>query len=682
MSVSLLPNSSLPNVLEIKRRLLHGFNSFKQFKHIHARLLRLSLDQDNYLLNLFLKVCFSSGHTDYGRLLFNQTQHPNIFLYNTMIQGLVSNDFFQESIELYSLMRRENFLPNSFTFPFVLKACSRLLNFHLGLKIHTLVVKSGYDGDEFVKTGLVSLYSKCGYLNNAGKVFDEIPLKNIVSLTAIISGYINSGRFREAMEMFQRSLENGLRADSITLVTLLSACSRLGGSSDGEWLHKHAIDLGLETNVFVGTALVDLYAKYGKMVQACQVFDSMPDKDTITWSAMIQGYAMNGHPKEAVDLFYRMQELNIRSDCYSIVGVLSACAGMGALSVGEWAASLIDINEFLLNPIMGTALIDMYAKCGKMSSAWEVFKTMKEKDLVVWNAVISGLAMNGYVKTMFSLLGQMEKHGLEPNNNTITGLLCGCTHAGLVNEGRRVFYSIIPTVEHYGCIVDLLGRAGLLKEAYELILNMPMEANAVVWGALLSGCRMHRDSQMAEHVLERLVELEPWNSSNYVLLSNIHSTNQKWDDVAKIRSTMAQRRIQKAPGFSWIEMDGVVHKFIAGDKSHRESDRIYAELVELRRELSAVGYAPTTEFVHFDVEEEEKECSLGFHSEKLAVAFGLFCSSSASDVIRVVKNLRICGDCHLFMKHLSRVRSREIIIRDNSRFHHFVDGSCSCNDYW
>ena len=604
-----------------------------------------------------------------------------------MIRGLVSNVCFDDAIEFYGLMRSEGFLPNNFTFPFVLKACARLLDLQLGVKIHTLVVKAGFDCDVFVKTSLVCLYAKCGYLEDAHKVFDDIPDKNVVSWTAIISGYIGVGKFREAIDMFRRLLEMNLAPDSFTIVRVLSACTQLGDLNSGEWIHKCIMEMGMVRNVFVGTSLVDMYAKCGNMEKARSVFDGMAEKDIVSWGAMIQGYALNGLPKEAIDLFLQMQRENVKPDCYTVVGVLSACARLGALELGEWVSGLVDRNEFLYNPVLGTALIDLYAKCGSMSRAWEVFKGMKEKDRVVWNAIISGLAMNGYVKISFGLFGQVEKLGIKPDGNTFIGLLCGCTHAGLVDEGRRYFnsmyrfFSLTPSIEHYGCMVDLLGRAGLLDEAHQLIRNMPMEANAIVWGALLGACRIHRDTQLAELALKQLIELEPWNSGNYVLLSNIYSANLKWDEAAKVRLSMNEKRIQKPPGCSWIEVDGIVHEFLVGDKYHPLSEKIYAKLDELTKKMKVAGYVPTTDFVLFDIEEEEKEHFLGCHSEKLAIAFGLI-SATPTAVIRVVKNLRVCGDCHMAIKLISSITGREITVRDNNRFHCFREGSCSCNDYW
>ncbi|KAK4403901.1 putative pentatricopeptide repeat-containing protein [Sesamum angolense] len=471
------------------------------------------------------------------------------------------------------------------------------------------------DGDVFVKTGLVGFYSKLERLEDAQKVFDDIPEKNVVSWTAIMGGYVGAGRFREVVDLFRKSLAMGLRPDSYTLVRVLSACSQLGDLGAGQWIHK----------------LVP--------------FDEMLERDIVTWGAIIQGYAANGLPKEALEIFHRMQKENLRPDCYVMVGVLSACARLGALELGERASSMMDRSEFLSNPVMGTALVDMYAKCGKMAVAWEVFKGMKVKDLIIFNAVISGLAMTGHVKAAFCCFGLLEKCGLKPDGNTFLGLLCACAHAGLVDDGRKYFcgmsclYSLTPTIEHYGSMVDLLARAGLLDEAHRMVWSMPMKANAIVWGALLGGCRLHKDTQLAEHVLKQLIELEPWNSGNYVLLSNIYSANQKWNESENVRSIMKESGIQKVRGYSWIEIDGIVHEFLVGDTYHPMSDKIYAKLMELAKELRAAGYVPTTEFVLFDIEEEEKEHFLGCHSEKLALAFGLICTK-ADAVIRIVKNLR------------------------------------------
>ncbi|KAL9236425.1 hypothetical protein vseg_011098 [Gypsophila vaccaria] len=502
-----------------------------------------------------------------------------------------------------------------------------------------------------------------------------------------MSGYINAGHFDGAVELFKMFLDRGLRPDSFALVRFLSACAELGELEVGEWLHRYVDMNAIKKNVVLNTQLIDMYAKCGSMEKACRVFDQMQEKDVVSWTAMIQGYVRNDLPKEALDVFFEMERENVKPDSCALIGVLAACTRLGALNIGERAINSTDSSKLADDPILGTALMDMYAKCGDIERTWNVFRKTKERDTGLWNAAISGLSTNGYGSIAFGVFAQMMKLGVPPNGVTIVGLLSGCTHGGLINEGRKLFnnmervFSLTRSIEHYGCMVDLLSRAGLLEEAHELIQQMPMEPNVIIWGALLGGCRLHRNTCLAEHVLEQLVELEPWNPGNYVLLSNIYSANNKWHDAERLRSQMSDLKIKKIPGCSVIEVDGIVHEFVAGDYSHLQVDQIYAKLEELLNDSRAAGYMPSTEFALFDVEEEEKEHLLRYHSEKLAVAFGLI-STPPNQVIRIVKNVRVCGDCHDVIKIISRITGREIVLRDTTRFHHFVDGSCSCKDYW
>ncbi|CAA0831438.1 Putative pentatricopeptide repeat-containing protein [Striga hermonthica] len=609
-----------------KAALFQGFASFAQLKHIHARLLRLDLHRDHYLLNIMLKSGFHFNRPTYSAAVFGQAHEPNVYLYNTMIRGLASRDCFGQAIEFFFSMRRAGFLPNNNTFPFVLKSCAWNMDGELGASVHSLAVKAGYDDDVFLKTGLVGFYSKLDNLDDARKVFDDIIEKNVVSWSAMMGGYIRARKYREAVDLFMESLETGSRPDSYTLVRALSACAQQGDLNSGRWIHNCVVAMGMGSNVFVNTALVDMYAKCGDMDKARTLFEEMPERDMVTWGAVIQGYAANGLPNEALEFFHRMLAHGLRPDCYVIVGVLSACARLGALQLGERAHAMMEEKEFTKNPVVGTALIDMYAKCGKINAAWEVFAVMRARDIVLFNAIISGLAMTGQARAVLACFG-------------------------------------------------------LLQKSHRAVLSMPMQANAVVWGALLGGCRLHRDTRLAEHVLERLIELEPWNSGNYVLLSNLYSVNKKWGESEKIRSVMREKGIQKVSAYSWIEVDGFMHEFLVGDTTHPESGRIYAKLGELGKELREAGYMPTTEYVLFDIDEEEKEHFVGCHSEKLALAFGLI-STGDGTVIRIVKNLRVCGDCHEMIKLVSRITGREIVVRDTNRFHHFTGGSCSCEDYW
>ncbi|KAK3118214.1 hypothetical protein QOZ80_9BG0695790 [Eleusine coracana subsp. coracana] len=626
----------------------------------------------------------------HGRLLRLDLHHYADFP-TLLLRALSSAGLHLHALRLHSLLP----FPSHLTFPIALKSASRLPGnnnnddaLSAGAQLHARSLKLPSHSNPHVLTSLLNLYAKCGLLRDAQRVFDEMSRPGTVSWTALIAAYMDAGREHEAVGIARNAFASGMRPDSFTAVRVLTACARVTDLVTGEAVWKSAVHEGLSSSVFVATAAMDLYIKCGEMEKAREVFDKMPNRDAVAWGAMVGGYASNSLPQQALDLFFAMQAEGMRPDCYAVVGALSACTRLGALDLGRQVVGALHWNEFLDNPVLGTALIDMYAKCGCTGEAWTVFRQMRKRDIIVWNAMILGLGMTGHGKIMFALVGQMKKMGVTLNDNTFIGLLCSCTHAGLVKDGRRYFntmtqlYRISPRIEHYGIMVDLLSRAGLLHEAHQLIeKDMPMQANAVVWGALLGGCKIHRDAELAEHVLKQLIRLEPWNSGNYVMLSNIYSNSGRWEDAAKLRLDMKKKRVEKVPACSWVEYNGKVHEFRVGDKSHPLSEQIYAKLDELGMEMKAMGYKATTEVVMFDIEDEEKESTLVHHSEKIAIAFSLL-TSGTGETIRVTKNLRVCSDCHTAIKLISRITHREIIIRDNNRFHCFKDGHCSCNDYW
>ncbi|CAN6331227.1 unnamed protein product [Urochloa humidicola] len=607
-----------------------------------------------------------------------------------LLRALSSAGLHLHALRLHSLLPN----PSHLTFlPLALKAASRLPEDALsaGIQLHGRSIKLPTHSNPHVLTSLLSLYAKCGLLCDAQKAFDEIPQPGTVSWTALITAYMDAGRVHEAVGVARKAFASGMRPDSFTAVRVLTACARVTDLVTGEAVWRAAQQEGTAAgSMFVATAALDLYVKCGEMDKARAVFDKMQNKDAVAWGAMVGGYASNGHPREALDLFFQMQtQGGMAPECYTVVGALSACARLGALDLGRGTVAMLPNwdEEVLDNPVLGTALIDMYAKCGSTAEAWTVFQQMRKRDIIVWNAMILGLGMTGHEKVAFALVGQMEKSGVTLNDNTFIGLLSSCTHTGLVKDGRRYFhnmtqlYRISPRIEHYGCMVDLLSRAGLLEEAHQLIKDMPMQANAVIWGALLGGCKIHRDTDLAEHALNQLILLEPWNSGNYVMLSNIYSNSGRWQDAAKLRLEMKARGVGKISASSWVELDGKVHEFHVGDKSHPLSDKIYEKLDELGVEMKIMGYKPTTEVVMFDIEDEEKEHTLVHHSEKIAIAFSLL-TTEPGETIRVTKNLRVCSDCHTAIKLISSITNREIIVRDNNRFHRFRDGHCSCNDYW
>ncbi|KAM0883719.1 hypothetical protein ACQ4PT_031457 [Festuca glaucescens] len=390
---------------------------------------------------------------------------------------------------------------------------------------------------------------------------------------------------------------------------------------------------------------------------------------------MIAGYVHTGRPREALTLFDEMQKAGAAVGEATLVSVLAACAQMGALERGMWVHSYVRSRGMRLSVTLGTALLDMYSKCGVVSMAMQVFEIMSERNVYTWTSAMSGLPTNGMGKECLQLFKRIEGAGVEPNALTFVAVLRGCSVAGLVDEGRACFdsmkdkHGVDPWLEHYGCMVDLYGRAGRLDYAVDFVNVMPVEPHEGVWGALLNASRIHNKVELGKYAMDKLTVMESKNDAAHVLLSNIYADSQNWKGVSKVRDIMKAKGVRKVPGYSAIEVDGKVHEFFVGSKSHPgHKERLH-------------GYAANTKEVLFDIEKEEKESAISLHSEKLAFAFGLI-TSPEGVVIRIVKNLRVCNDCHDYTKLISKVFDREIVMRDRNRFHHFKHGECSCRDYW
>lgn len=450
---------------------------------------------------------------------------------------------------------------------------------------------------------------------------------------------------------------------------------------------KKLFDTMPEKNLVSSTAMLTCYAKHGQIAAARELFDEFREKDVVCWNVMIDGYTQHGFPNEALALFRRMLKTKVRPNEVTAVAVLSACGQIGALESGRWIHSYIENLGIKLNVQVGTALIDMYSKCGSLEDARLIFDKVNDKDVVAWNSMIVGYAMHGFTIDAIRLFNEMLRIGLKPTDITFIGILNACAHAGLVDEGWRFFnsmkdeHAIEPKVEHYGCMVNLLGRCGRVEEANKLIKNMKVEPDSVMWGTLLGACSLHGNIDLGEEIAEYLVSQNLANSGTYILLSNIYAAKGNWDGVAKVRTLMKDSGVQKEPGCSSIEVNNKVHEFLAGDLRHPKSKDIYMMLDKINGWLKARGYTPKTDIVLHNIVEEQKEQSLEVHSEKLAIAFGLI-STQPGTTIKIVKNLRVCPDCHAVTKLISKITGRKILMRDRNRFHHFVNGSCACGDYW
>lgn len=643
-----IPTSKLPQKTVLKLFDSKSITSLQYLSEVHGLVLRSGHFQDHYVSGALVK-CYANPHfSNFGFALkvFSSIPNPNVFIWNIVIKGCLENDKPFKAIYFYGRMIVDA-RPNKFTYPTLFKACSVAEAVQEGRQIHGHVVKHGLGSDMHIKSAGIQMYASFGGLEDARKLFDNGE-SDVVYWNTMIDGYLKCGDLEAAKGLFEQMPIRNI----------------------GSW-----------------NVMINGFAKGGKLGDARKVFDEMSERDEITWSSMVDGYISAGCYKEALEIFQLMQREDTRPGKFILCSVLAACSSIGAIDQGRWVHAYLKRNSIKLDAVLGTALLDMYAKCAWLDMAWEVFEEMKEKEVFTWNAMIGGLAIHGRAGDALELFSKMQEGRLKPNGVTLVSILTACAHAGFVDRGLRIFetmrefYGVEPEMEHYGCVVDLLGRSGLFSEAEDLIRSMPMKPNAAVWGALLGACRIHGNLELAERVGKILLELEPHNSGRYALLSNIYAKAGRFDDVAKIRKRMKDRGIKTLPGVSMVDLNGMVHEFKMGDGWHPQMKEIYSKLEQINERLQMAGYSPDTSQVLFDIEEEEKETTVQYHSEKLAIAFGLI-NTSPGKPIHIVKNLRVCDDCHSATKLISQIYNREIIVRDRIRYHHFKNGTCSCRDFW
>ncbi|KAL7106683.1 hypothetical protein ACP275_06G009300 [Erythranthe tilingii] len=704
--------------------LIEKCSNSRQLKQIHAQMLRCGLFFDPFSASKLVQSYALSelSSLDYAYKVFDQIPQPNLYSWNILIRASASSPQPINCLLMFiRLLHVGGEKPNKFTYPFVIKASAKLDDFQLGKGIHGMVIKEGFSSDLFVSNCLIYFYAECGCLDMARRVFSSMPERDIVSWNTMINGLAQNGYVDEAVECFHRMEEEGLKPNDVTMVGVLSACGKKSDVKFGRWVHSYIETNRIRLSLILCNAILDMYTKCGSMKDAKKLFDNMVEKDIISWTTMLAGYAksgdfnaarvlfdklpskediatwnalisayeQSGNPNEAITVFNELQLSKAsKPDEVTLVSTLSACSQLGATEFGSWIHVYMKKEGMRLNRHLVTALVDMYSKCGDLHKALEVFNSVDKRDVFVWSAMIAGLGMHGRGGDAIELFLKMQEAKVKPSSVTFTNLLAACSHSGLVEEGREFFvqmeqnYKIAPGVEHYACMVDILGRAGLLEDAVDLIKNMPMAPGASVWGALLGACKLHRNVDLAEYACNSLLEIEPQNHGAYVLLSNIYANLGKWDKVSELRKRMRDVGLKKEPGCSSVEVNGVVHEFLVGDSRHPLCKKIYSKLDEVAARLKHVGYvSDKSQLLQLVKEEDMQEKALYLHSERLALAFGLI-TLGPSQPIRIVKNLRVCEDCHSVIKLVSKLYDREIVLRDRYRFHHFRGGSCSCMDYW
>ncbi|XP_021899462.1 pentatricopeptide repeat-containing protein At5g43790 [Carica papaya] len=586
-------------------QLLEKCNTVHSFKQVHAQAITNALVIHTYPLSRLLLLSSTLAFS-YALSIFNQIPNPTVFLYNTFISSSTHNASLALFVYNKILTHQDHTLkPNVFTYPSLFKACGFPPWLNHGRALHAHVLKFLQPPyDHFVQASLINFYANSGKLGVARYLFSQISKPDLPTWNSILGAYARCPT---------------------------STASSLGAIYSGDSDSNRCIE--------------------------------------VLW------------------LFKEMQKSPVKPNELTLVAVISACANLGAFSQGAWAHAYVTKCNLKLNRFVGTGLIDMYSKCGFIDFAYQLFEKMPQKDTLCYNAMIGGFGMHGYGYKALHLYEKMKSEGFVPDDITFVVVMRACSHVGLLEDGCRIFesikeyYRIEPKQEHYGCLVDLLGRAGRLKEAEEEIRKMPMQPNAVLWRSLLGAARVHGNLEIGEMALKHLLRLEPETSGNYVLLSNIYASIHRWGDVKRIRKLMKDQGVDKMPGSSLVEVNGIMHEFFTGDRTHPYTKEIYGKLEEINTRLQEYGHKPRTKQVLFDIEEEEKEDALSYHSERLAIAFA-FVVSNSNLPIRIIKNLRVCVDCHAITKLLSTIYRREIVVRDRNRFHHFKGGTCSCVDYW
>ncbi|KAL5769681.1 hypothetical protein ACOSP7_013835 [Xanthoceras sorbifolium] len=703
-----------------------------RIKTLHANLIKngsllQNLQVGNRLLNLYVVYLnFNCAHK-----LFDEMLDRDVRTWTVLLSGSARVGSFSEALDCFRRMQNECVLPNKFTLSCVLKCCSGLYELRMGKGVHGWIVTSGIGLDVALENSILDLYVKCEAFDYAKKLFElmedrdsvswnimvgaylqigeversldlfeRLPEKGVVSWNTIVDGLMKNGLQGTALELLYRMISSGHVFNKVTFCIAFNLASSLSNVELGRQIHGLVLTFGVQDDRFIRNSLIDMYCKCGEMEKAHVLFRKISgeflrmrnskiscEAEIVSWSSMISGYVRNGEYEDAFKTFSSMVREQVWVSKFSLTSIVSACANAGILELGRQMHAYITKVGHKVDAHLSSSLIDMYAKCGSLDDAWIIFKQTDNPNVVQWTSMISGCALHGQGREAVRLFEYMMKKGVTPNEVTFIGVLTACSHAGMLEEGCDYFrlmeeaYGIMPRFEHFACMVDLYGRAGRLNEAKEFIYNNRLSHLSAVWRSLLSSCRLHKDFSTGKWVSEKLLQLEPFESGPYILLSNMFAAERKWEEAAKIRSLMQQRGVRKHPGQSWIQLKDLVHTFVAGDRSHPQVTEIYSYLDKLIGRLKEIGYSSDVEMVMQDVEEEQGEVLLGHHSEKLALVYGII-STPCGMPIRIMKNLRVCTDCHTFIKCTSQLLGREVIVRDIRRFHHFKHGRCSCGDYW
>ncbi|KAL5716480.1 Pentatricopeptide repeat-containing protein [Ranunculus cassubicifolius] len=664
-----------------------GVPDLDRGREVHVHVLRFGFESDIDVTNALITMYAKCGDVSSARLVFDEMPRRDRISWNAMMAGYFENGEYLEGLKLFYNMRRFNINPDLMTMTSVISASELFGDEKLGRVIHGYVITTGFELEVSVSNALIQMYCSVGKLQEADTLFSMLEFKDIVSWTAMISGYEKNGLPIKAVEVYKEMELNGVMPDDITLASVLSACASLGQLDIGIKLHDFADRTGHTSYTIVGNTLIEMYSKCKDIDKALEVFKRMAEKNVISWTSIIFGLHINNRSFEALS-FFRQMKFSTKPNSVTLVAALSACGKVGALTGGKEIHANALRNGIEFEGFLPNAILDMYARCGRTVYMWSQFKVHNSKDVTSWNIILTSYARRGQGTLAIEIFQKMIGAGIDPDEITFIALLCACSRSGMVCEGLEYFnkmeqqYFITPNLKHYACVVDLLGRAERLEEAHDFIKEMPLEPDPPVWGALLNACKMHRQVQLGEVAAQCIFQKDTESVGYYVLLCNLYADSGKWDDVARVRKLMIDKGLKLDPGCSWVEAKGKVHAFLTGDGSHPQIKEINAILNGFYVKMKEADLHISCCSVEDEIEASKEDIFCG-HSERLAIGFGLI-NTLPGTPIWVTKNLHMCGSCHNIVKFISKIVRREITLRDTEQFHHFKDGICSCGDagYW
>ncbi|KAL7118495.1 hypothetical protein ACP275_02G005400 [Erythranthe tilingii] len=661
-------------------------------RNVHSIIIKLGLNLDIYICNALIIMYAKVGCIEDSEKIFERMLIRDIVSWNSMISGYVSSGNGWESLMCFRRMQKLGVEIDRFSYISAFNACALegcLLN---GKEIFSHVLKNGVELDSMIQSSIIDMFGKSGEVDYAERFCNGISHKNVVVWNAMIGAYALNEKSFESFSCLEKMQDvDNLVPDTVTLINLLPSCSKLGALLQSKAIHGYAIRKGyLLSHLVLETALIDMYGKCGSIDFGERVFFHMKKRNLVSWNAMIAAYVQNSMDKEAIETFQKLQyETYYVPDEMTFASILSAYAGIALPKEGKQIHCHISKSGFSSGTFISNAMINMYAKCGDLDSARRIFDNVlcEGKDVISWNTIIMAYAIHGFGEYCFGLFSDMKNEGYEPNESTFVSILSACSIAGIFEQGWNYFdlmknyYGLDPEIEHYGCMLDLLGRVGDFEKAKIFIEEMPLAPTHRIWGSLLSASRHHKNIEMAEVAAEGIFSLNNDNAGCYVLLSNMYAEVGRWEDVERVRLLMKKRGLVRIKECSIIECNGKTHKFRNYEKSENGIEFVYDVHGVVSRSIGEdLYFCGDTKFKVASLL-KTRENSPMWHSVRLAICFGLIRTSIGEPLI-IRKNVRICDDCHSAAKKISLVTGREIFIGDSKMYHCFKDGRCSCGDYW